>query len=921
MLLKKLIKNLPAKKKRIFILGLSTNSKKVKRGHIFFAIRGKISNGEKYISEAIQKGAVAIVCSKNCKYTHKNIPIIKTTDTRYFLSKICAKFYKFKPKNIIAITGTNGKTSVADLFYQILSLNNIPVASIGTLGFKYKKKIFKSKLTSPDTISLHEGLEKIKKNKIDNVIIEASSHGLHQKRVEHLNLRAGIFTNFSQDHLDYHNSMSSYLNAKLHLFRNLLSSKKVIISDKSIKEFSILKNISKSKNLKLLDIANIKHKLLKIKKLKFHSDFQLNNLSMAISAAKLCNLKENKIFSVLDKIKEVNGRLELIKTFSNNVKVFVDFAHTPDALSKTIYALKSKYRNNISIVFGCGGDRDFKKRPQMAKIADKYCNKIYVTDDNPRNERPEKIRSEICKNIKNSIYFNIGDRIKAIKTAIKNANTNEIILIAGKGHEVEQIYKEKIISISDKKIVKKIKFKINRLSKKNQTFLQNKKILNEIKKNNKIQKFNGLAIDSRVVKKNNLFLTIKGKKNDGIKFIPTAIKKGAKFIISSKKLKKYKNKILKVDNEINFLNDFASRKRNLSSAKIIAITGSAGKTSLKNLIKNLLDNFGETLSSPKSYNNHFGVPLSLSHLNPSHKFGVFEVGMSKAGEINILTKIIKPHIGIITNIGEAHLENFKNLKGIADAKGEIIDNIQTNGTIILNRDDRYFNYLNSKAKKQKLNVVSFGKSNLSDVYPISVFNKDLKTNLTIKLNEKILKLEIKNLNIYNILSSLALLSVLNLNIDEIKKKLKAYEATEGRGKIHPIKRYNKKFKLVDESYNSNPISVKSAINNFNSIKKYNFKKYLLLGDMLELGKKTDHLHKDLSKVINNSDIDKVFIKGNKTLNTYKSLNKQKRGNIFQHDEDVDFTLSKIIANNDYLMIKGSNATGLNNLSKKMIKGN
>ena len=170
------------------------------------------------------------------------------------------------------------------------------------------------------------------------------------------------------------------------------------------------------------------------------------------------------------------------------------------------------------------------------------------------------------------------------------------------------------------------------------------------------------------------------------------------------------------------------------------------------------------------------------------------------------------------------------------------------------------------------------------------------------------------------MSSLALLSELKIDIKKIVKFYKNYQPSEGRGKIHNIYRYKKKFKLIDESYNANPLSVRNAIMNLNSIKKQKFKKYLLLGDMLELGNKSERLHEDLSKVINNSDIDKVFIKGNKTLTTYKNIDKNKRGNIFQQEEDVDFTLNNIIANNDYLMIKGSNATGLNTLSKRMIKG-
>ena len=456
--------------------------------------------------------------------------------------------------------------------------------------------------------------------------------------------------------------------------------------------------------------------------------------------------------------------------------------------------------------------------------------------------------------------------------------------------------------------------------KKYQNFYQNKKILNDIKKVNKIQNFHGIQIDSRLVEKNNLFLTIKGKNNDGKNFISHAIKKGAKHIISSKIIKKFKNKTLKVKNEVKFLNEFASKKREYTSAKVLAITGSAGKTSLKNLIKDLLQNFGDTLCSPKSFNNHFGVPLSLSLLNTNHKYGVFEIGMSRKGEINKLSKLVKPHIGIITNIGEAHIENFKNLKGIADAKAEIINNIQKDGTIILNKDDKFFEYLKKKAKMKKLKVISCGMDKKADVHLVKILKKGENSIIKIKLKNQILNLKIKELNIHNILFSLALLEELNLDLQTVIKNFNSFEPTEGRGKIHKIQRYKKNFKLIDESYNANPLSVKNAIKNFNSIRKENFKKYLLLGDMLELGRKSEALHINISKVINNSDIDKVFIKGRETLATYRNINKNKRGNIFQQDEDVDFTLNNIIANNDYLMIKGSNATGLNNITKRIIKG-
>ena len=919
MLLKNLIKNISKDKKNTVISGLSTNSKKVKKDYIFFAIKGNKFNGENFIKDAIKKGASVIVCSKSCKFTDKKIPIIKTNNLRYFLSEIASKYYKLKPKNIIAVTGTNGKTSVADIFYQLLTLNNIPAATIGTLGIKYNGKIIKTNLTSPDTITLHKNLYILKKKKINNVIIEASSHGLDQKRLHHINFKGAVFTNFSQDHLDYHKNMKSYLNAKLVLFKEILNNKSTIISDKEIKQFNLLKKIIKKKKIKLLDISKETNKIKKINT-ELNSDFKTKNLAMAIEATKLIGLKEKLIYGAIKKIQDVNGRLELVKKYSNGIKVFIDYAHTPDALLKTLESLKSTYGKNISLVFGCGGDRDQKKRPLMARIANKNCKKIYITDDNPRNESPKKIRNNLLKYIKKNKAFNIGNRKLAIKKAIQNADPQEIILIAGKGHEEQQVYKNKIIKISDRKIVKKINIKSKILNKKKLNFFENKQILSDILRRTKQVEFSGLCIDTRTLKKNNLFLAIKGKKNDGNQFIYDALKKGAGCVITSSSLKKNNKKIFIVKNSISFLKHFATLKREKSSAKIIAVTGSAGKTSLKNLIHDLLQYYGKTYSSPRSFNNHLGVPISLSNLSFDDKFGIFEAGMSRAGEIRKLTRLIKPHIGIITNIGEAHLENFKNIFEIANAKSEIIENIQPEGTVILNRDDKFFNFLFKKAKAYKLKITTFGADKKADICLKKIIKKNNKTSIVVNFDNQNIVLEIKDINIYNVLSSLAVLKELKFDIFKIKNKLKYLESPEGRGKKYFITRYNKKFKLIDESYNANPLSVKNAINKLNSIKKNKFKKYLILGDMLELGSRSKKYHEELSKVINNSDIDKVFIKGKKTIFTYKLLKKVKRGNILQSNEDIDLSLNNMISNNDYLMIKGSNATGLNNFSKKMIKG-
>ena len=226
MLLKKIIKKIPINIQKINIKELSLDSRQVKKNYLFFAVKGTTSNGENYIIDAIKKGASVIVCETNYKIKNKKIPIIKVKNIKKIIADACASFYAVKPKNIIAVTGTNGKSSVVEFYHQILTAQKIPVASLGTLGIKSNNKVTKTNLTTLDIISLHRELAKIKTQGIDNVLLEASSHGLEQGRLNGLNFKTAIFTNFSHDHLDYHKNMKNYLNAKLILFSNLLKKKK-----------------------------------------------------------------------------------------------------------------------------------------------------------------------------------------------------------------------------------------------------------------------------------------------------------------------------------------------------------------------------------------------------------------------------------------------------------------------------------------------------------------------------------------------------------------------------------------------------------------------------------------------------------------------------------------------------------------------
>ena len=446
----------------------SINSKKVNKNDIFFAIEGSKQSGSLYSSEALSKGAYKVVTSK--KIRNKNYLIVK--NVKKFLAEACSVKYKEKPKNIIAVTGTNGKSSVANFYFQILKNLKINSAAIGTLGIFYKNKVKRINLTTPDIITIHKELNFLKKKKIDNVCLEASSHGLHQNRLDGINFTAGIFTNFTQDHLDYHKNLKNYLQAKLYLFSSLLKKNSFAILDTDIPEFSIISKICKKRKIKILSFGSkgnaiklISHyyfgkkQIIKINflnkiyniKLDLIGDFQIKNLFAAILASYLSVKNPDQIINLLSKIRSATGRMQYVGNKKKSA-VVVDYAHTPDALKKSLQTLAKQFNKKVDVVFGCGGDRDKGKRYKMGKIANQFASKIYLTNDNPRSENPTSIINQIKTGcLRGKIIL---DRKIAIKTAINNLNTESNLLIAGKGHENYQIINNQKKYFSDQKVSK-----------------------------------------------------------------------------------------------------------------------------------------------------------------------------------------------------------------------------------------------------------------------------------------------------------------------------------------------------------------------------------------------------------------------------------------------------------------------------------
>jgi UDP-N-acetylmuramoyl-L-alanyl-D-glutamate--2,6-diaminopimelate ligase len=454
---------------------IQINSKNVSKGDIYIAI--SCDNLENNVKEAIKKDASIIFVNEEYKNLFKevytNTKLLFIEDTRLIASKLAKFKYDHQPNYCVAITGTNGKSSTAHFVNQIWSLNGKSSANLGTLGlFVGDKKIEDSKfslnnLTTPDPFTLHEILEYLYDNNIQNVVFEASSHALVQKRLHNVELAAAAFTNLAIDHLDYHKTKDEYFKAKLTLFEEILSNNNpaIVLGDSEL-IYNSVKNINKNVItfgiLTKLDIYayNIKEYNTKIIfdcivfdqkfeeiTINLFGRFQILNVLCAVGIAYSCGLVTSDIINILPKLKPLDGRMEHIASH-NGGEVYVDYAHTAEGFKNSLECFRKVCAKKLICVFGCGGDRDKTKRAEMGKIAQDIADIIIITDDNPRTENPKVIRLEILKSCPQA--FEIANRKEAIKQGMSLMQEGDFLIIIGKGHESFQIYADKIVQHHDK---------------------------------------------------------------------------------------------------------------------------------------------------------------------------------------------------------------------------------------------------------------------------------------------------------------------------------------------------------------------------------------------------------------------------------------------------------------------------------------
>ena len=906
------------------ITGIACDSRKVKKGFLFAALSGTKSNGTDFLNEAFQNGAIAAFVQKDRCLPESAMTLIPVDDIRLVLSKAAGAFYTPQPDVVVAVTGTNGKTSTANFARQIWDHLGKKAACIGTLGVVTNDFHTYGSLTTPDSVTLHQELQDLALKGYQHTAIEASSHGLEQHRIDGVRITAAAFTNITRDHLDYHKTMQNYLEAKLKLFNRPLASQSVVLNA-DIPEYEQIASYCRSKGLKIIDYGK-KASFLKLKESRMDTNGQL--LTLAVNGREhiirlplagtfqamnaLCALGLiiasgedcEQAVSALTELKGAPGRLEYIGERKNGASVYVDYAHTPDALETILTALRPHTEKKLHVVFGCGGDRDPGKRPQMGAVCQRLADVVYITDDNPRNEDPLLIRSAILPDCPKGKV--IGNRALAIKTAVNGLESGDILVIAGKGHETGQLIKGVMHPFDDREEARKAIDEAD-------APLWTAREIAGATKGRITEDFDifGISIDTRSLKKGDLFIALTGEKANGHNYAAQALKKGAAgVLVSYIPADVPATKTIVVDDVMKALEDMGRYRRKQTKAKIIGVTGSSGKTTTKEMLNIALSSVGRTHMTTGNLNNNIGVPLTLARMPVQCDFAIIEMGINHSLEMTQLTELVRPDMALITMIGTAHCEFFKTQEDTAKAKAEIFKGMDTKGIAFLNADNRHFSLLKKEACKNRVEkIYSYGKDAGNDIVLLNVSQTTNGSEITVGIGSKKYTYTLCLYGNHYIENSLGVVGILHFSGIDMACALQAlsqFSPLSGRGQIVQLPCAGGSFTLIDDAYNANPESMQAGIRVLGSFPAIgNARRIAVIGDMLELGEKARILHENLANDLVNNKIDLVYTVGENSAALFDILPESMRAVKKQTAEELSPTVCQNIKAGDIILVKGS----------------
>lgn len=986
--LRRLIASIPAPEVRgnldpeLTVRGVTGDSRAVGPGWVFVALRGDKLDGHDFAADALSRGAAAVVAEDDANLPD-TIPLILTRDSRLAYGRMAAEFFgnPGQEMTMVALTGTNGKTTTSWMIEQVVRTAGGRPGVIGTVNYRYPGKggetvVLEAPLTTPEPMMLQGLLRRMKDAGVTHVILEASSHSLDQKRLAGLSFDAAVFTNLSRDHLDYHGDMESYFAAKCRLFDEYLKPEGIAVvamesggqprdcwgkalvarlGNNGMHPFSASKRkgayitcgFEKNCIVRAEDIRQdidglscaIDHAGTRLSiRSGLIGSHNVSNMLLAAGVGFGLGLDHDIIARGLREVGQVPGRLERVTippAGEERPRVFVDYAHTPDALAHVLGTLVPVTPGRLFCIFGCGGDRDKGKRSMMGKAAGQWAEGAVITSDNPRSEKPADIIGEIEKGVKQAGvrktgldelfalsrgergYAVIEDRRRAVHQVCARAKAGDVVLIAGKGHETYQITAEGKRFFDDRIEARNsgLRWTAGKLvTAASGQLLQpgGDVLLGEI------------STDTRTLQPGDIFLALTGENFDGHDYIGAAVEKGAAAVVVARDCMCPDSvAVVRVKDTLRALGDLARyRRRALApDIRVAGITGSCGKTTVKEMTAAIFSaSFSASagravLKTLGNFNNLVGLPLTLFRADGGHRAAILEMGMNCPGEIGRLTEIAGPEIGCITNVRAAHLEGLGSIEGVARAKGELFSAMPDDSVRVVNYDDPQVR----KLGRGYVKVIGFAATPAG-----RRFKPEVRATRIVSLGERGMRFTLRvgdwqrriaipaagDHNVANSCAAAAIATAAGIDPEVIVKGLSGYVSGDKRLQIMDLPGG---IRIVNDAYNANPASMAAAlktVRGFGAV----CRRAALLGDMFELGKAAGQAHGEIGRLAGELGYDYLGVTGEFAETVGKAAAKagmNKAGiKVCQDKEELANWVAELIRTNkigrgDWLLLKGS----------------
>lgn len=909
---------------------LQTDSRKVGPGDGFLAWPGAATDARHHVASALAQGATAclVECEGHEAFAFEGDALACYAQLKAASGPVADAYYQHPSQalDVIAITGTNGKTSSAWWLAQALSnlklVEQVPCAMVGTLGMgippapratHWASDLVVTGLTTPDPVQLQQAFRRFVDQGVKACAIEASSIGIKEHRLDGTQVRTALFTNFTQDHLDYHGSMADYWLAKEQLFQwpglqsvvinvddpqgRLLANK---LQGQALDVWTV--SCQGPARLEAFDIrfealglqfkvreTGAQHSAAHTLQTKLIGSFNISNLLGVMSAMRTLGVPLEAVIAACLDLSPVPGRMECAGGVGQPL-VAVDYAHTPDALGLALQALRPlavQRGGQLWCVFGCGGDRDAVKRPLMGAMAACHADHTIVTSDNPRREDPHTIVSQILLGMSGCQTVTVElDRARAIAQALGAAAPQDVVLIAGKGHEDYQEAKGQRITFSDMAQVQQA------LSGDGptapgldgdamMTLAQAQRWLAQATLSGEGEvAFKRVHTDTRTLQPGDLFVALKGERFDANDFLAEAKARGAVAALcqgeqAQSKLHKAGLPGLVVPDARVALGELATRWRAQFSLPLIAVTGSNGKTTVTQMIASILrahkpDAF---LATQGNLNNEIGVPLTVLRLRRHHAIAVVELGMNHPGEIAVLAAVAQPTIALVNNAQREHLEFMATVQAVAEENGTVIDALSTSGVAVFPVDDDFTPVWVGKAGDRS--VLNFGLANdgaaLADVRGVQATwaGAAWQVNAQTPAGAVDYALHIAGQhNVKNSLAAVACTLAAGVPLAVIAQGLSAFEPVKGRSRALVVTIDGRAITLIDDTYNANPDSVQAAIAVLAALPG---PRLLVLGDMGEVGNQGPAFHAEAGALARQLGIEQLFTLGDLSSVATKSF--------------------------------------------------